>query len=199
MEYKIAGKYTVQEQTPPPEYKPQPLPTGSTQTAEFLGFLMYKIWHSKGGQEQQISLDQNNNVCLPGTESWFADFVLKTRRILKISRIPFPVIFTAFLYIAQLRRVIPQHIGSGSEVRLLIASMMISHKQNTDHTYKNSAWANMTGIPPQAINLIEIDFLKGLNWRTHVPSAKYKQWIVIIDKLHKEYTNWRTNGEIINL
>ncbi|KAJ3260456.1 hypothetical protein HK103_000598 [Boothiomyces macroporosus] len=190
----------IQEQTPPPEYKSQPLPSGSIQTAEFLGFLMYKIWHSKGNVlETEIHLDQNNNVCIPGTEAWFADFVYKARRILKISRIPFPVIFTAFLYIAQLRRIIPQHIGQGSEVRLLIASLMISHKQNIDHTYKNLAWANMTGVPLQDINMIELDFLKGLNWQTNVASAKYKQWIAIIDKLHKEYTYWRANSEIINL
>lgn len=173
----------------------------SLEASEFISFAMYKLWHPKTisrratvsstsithKENPALPVPYNTIVSPPGQDAWYPYFVLQTHKVLSRTGLPTPLIFISLIYIARLRQNIPAEIGMGNEFKLLLASLIVSQKQNSDYRYANSVWATITGYSVEAINKLEKDFLTGMKWNLHVKDQQYEKWVATMQSLRKEH------------
>jgi Cyclin len=78
--------------------------------------------------------------------------------------------------------------------RIFLACLMTAHKYLMDRTYKNVAWAKVSGLPVSEVNRAERVVLELLDWRLGVAPDAWNQWCKMIE-IHVQH---RTGENKVN-
>lgn len=61
-------------------------------------------------------------------------------------------------------------------------ALMLANKILDDHTYTNKTWSEVSGLPLQALNEGEIEFLQGLDFSLYVSQTTYNAWLELLER-----------------
>ncbi|KAK9729406.1 hypothetical protein K7432_000285 [Basidiobolus ranarum] len=105
-------------------------------------------------------------------------------------------ILVALMYLIRLKQRHPGCRGTyGSGHRLLLAAIIVATKYLYDDAYYNKTWAlvsnGMFGI--EEINQMEFELLYFLNFKLHITSEQWKDFVHLMDK--KVSRNWHDSGK----
>ncbi|KAK9708193.1 hypothetical protein K7432_009777 [Basidiobolus ranarum] len=142
--------------------------------ANFVAHMVHQMWHQKA----------NVKVGIPSIT--FRDFCKGV--ILRSEASP-SVIFLGLKYVQRLTKHCPDIRGEeGSECRLFVISLIISHKMLEDSTFTNQTWSELTLIPVEELNQMEAEFLHSIKYRLHMPEEEFSQWLLYIEQFirHQE-------------
>ncbi|CAG8432790.1 523_t:CDS:1 [Diversispora eburnea] len=67
--------------------------------------------------------------------------------------------------------------GLKIEYQVFACSLMLASKFWVDNTYANKVWSKTLNIPVSKLNLMEMEFLKTLDYQLYVSEHKYLEWI----------------------
>ena len=60
---------------------------------------------------------------------------------------------------------------------MLKTALMLANKILDDHTYTNKTWSEVSGLPVQALNEAEMEFLEGLDFSLHVSQTTFAAYV----------------------
>lgn len=142
-----------------------PLQTSNaTQLAEMCAMIIPCIW---AGNFKRPLLS-------PKRHAAFKSFVLK---VLKSTQISSSCVILSLYYVQQLRTAYPSIKASiGSEVRLFTTALVLANKYLDDNTFTNKTWSQVSSIPVNELNIMEMEFLSALNYTIHIPHSVYFDW-----------------------
>ncbi|KAI3633641.1 hypothetical protein MIR68_008588 [Amoeboaphelidium protococcarum] len=63
------------------------------------------------------------------------------------------------------------------EYRLFTIALLLGNKYLDDHSYSNKAWSEVTGIELRKLNVMEMEFLKFVNYEFLVHEVEYVLWV----------------------
>jgi len=69
--------------------------------------------------------------------------------------------------------------------RLLLAGTVVAAKFHDDDFYSNAYYAKIGGVSNEEMNVLEVEFLKLLDWRADVSEQAYASWC---NRLHSQAT-----------
>ena len=134
----------------------------SAQLADFASFVINSIWHSS---DSPALLKR----------SAFRKFI---EDILRKTRVSISVVILALRYVRRLKESSPSISGAdGSEYRLALVSLILAAKFLDDNTYTNGAWAEVCSLMVGEVNLMEREFLAGVQYRLNVTEEEYSEWL----------------------
>ncbi|KAG0743069.1 hypothetical protein G6F26_005197 [Rhizopus arrhizus] len=144
----------------------QPFPilscTNPVQLSDFVTQMVPKIWTGTPFLTSDRSITFN----------------LFCQNILKTTQISSSCILIALFYIYRLRFAYPTIQGStGSEVRLFTTALILANKFLDDNTFTNKSWSQVSGVPVHELNIMEMEFLSALQYRTYVHHLQFYSWI----------------------
>ncbi|KAK9432372.1 hypothetical protein V1505DRAFT_365376 [Lipomyces doorenjongii] len=115
-------------------------------------------------------------VCLPTRE-----FRLFASAILSRTQVSRTVVALALLYIYRLKLHAPSILGTpGSEYRVFTIALVLANKFLDDNTYTNKTWAQVSKLPVSEIGVMEIEFLKHVNYELAVAKEKWTEWTDVL-------------------
>lgn len=143
-----------------PEPKKEEKPTGGV--AQHLDYEM-DLMSSFVAEMSQDLVSPGSN---PSTQ--FRKYV---SQILSSTRLPSSTIMLGLFYLAA-RMDIVNEIGqdvssSGTVYRMLTTCLLLGSKFLDDNTFQNRSWAEVSSIPVQELNTMELAWLQGFNWEIH--------------------------------
>lgn len=56
-------------------------------------------------------------------------------------------------------------------------ALLLGNKYLDDHSYSNKAWSEVTGIELRKLNVMEMEFLKFVNYEFLVHEVEYVLWV----------------------
>ncbi|KAK9246736.1 hypothetical protein V1506DRAFT_125819 [Lipomyces tetrasporus] len=111
-------------------------------------------------------------VCLPTRE-----FRLFASAILSRTQVSRTVVALALLYIYRLKLHSPSILGTpGSEYRVFTIALVLANKFLDDNTYTNKTWAQVSKLPVSEIGVMEVEFLKHVNYELAVAKETWSDW-----------------------
>ncbi|CAM0141171.1 PHO85 cyclin-5 [Umbelopsis sp. WA50703] len=81
--------------------------------------------------------------------------------------------------------------------RIFLACLMTAHKYLMDRTYKNVAWAKVSGLPIAEVNRAERVVLELLDWRLGVAPDAWDQWCKMIE-IHVQLRTGANEYNLVN-
>ncbi|KAF8314797.1 hypothetical protein DL93DRAFT_2058010, partial [Clavulina sp. PMI_390] len=104
-------------------------------------------------------------------------FIAFLDTLLRATQLSQGVIILSLHYIYRLKLRNPHICGlEGSEFRLAVIALMLANKFLDDNTYTNKTWSEISGISLPEINLMEREFLQGLDHALHIDFGTYQRW-----------------------
>lgn len=99
-----------------------------------------------------------------------AHFMKYARFVIEKAHLSAEVVQTALFYVYRLRRTCPHPIYGepSSEARIFIVALMLANKYVEDVSYTLPAWTRMSAISSNELKLMELEFLKKLDFKLHV-------------------------------
>ncbi|KAK6366484.1 hypothetical protein LTS17_010569 [Exophiala oligosperma] len=92
-------------------------------------------------------------------------------QILSSTRLPSSTIMLGLFYLAsrmgQLNERGQSTSSSGTVYRMLTTCLLLGSKFLDDNTFQNRSWAEVSSIPVQELNMMEIQWLTDFNWEIH--------------------------------
>lgn len=198
MESAIPPQYRHQESHPPQKQQPpkDEKATGGVaahldydmeQMSDFVAEMaqgMYALYISK------ITLADIDFVrsVYPGTTvpPQFRKYVLQ---VLSSTRLPSSTILLGLYYLAsrmrQLSSVGVYTSGSAQVYRMLTTALLLGSKFLDDNTFQNRSWAEVSNIPVEKLNSMELEWLKAFDWKIH-------------ERIHNQqdgFMTWKTHWE----
>jgi hypothetical protein len=82
--------------------------------------------------------------------------------------------------------------------RIFLACLMTAHKYLMDRTYKNVAWAKVSGLPISEVNRAERVVLELLDWRLGVAPDAWNQWCKMIE-IHVHLRTGNTTQPMVDV
>ncbi|KAJ4305241.1 hypothetical protein N0V90_000772 [Kalmusia sp. IMI 367209] len=141
-------------------------------------FLWLETWTSIKDQSRTHSLESYPTVAF---RRW-------TKQVLMTTQLGTSHILLAMLYIYRLKVTNPSVVGKpGSEYRVLTIALMLANKFLDDNTYTNRTWAEVTGIPVQEVNVMEVDFLTNMRYSLMVSENVMQWWIKELGELQRSH------------
>ncbi|CEP19318.1 hypothetical protein [Parasitella parasitica] len=135
-----------------------------SQLAEFVAQMVPKIW-AGSSFTSTISTARSNA------------FRLFCQNMIKSTQVSSPCVLVALLYIYKLRTAYPSIRASlGSEVRLFTTALILANKFLDDNTFTNKTWSEVSSVPLVELNIMEMEFLSALNYKTSVHQAQFFSW-----------------------
>lgn len=67
------------------------------------------------------------------------------------------------------------------EYRLFTISLVLANKYLDDHSYSNRAWADVTGLDLRKINIMELEFMKYIDYQLLAKEMEYVVWIRFLE------------------
>lgn len=135
--------------------------SNTAQLSEFVSHMVPKIWNGTP------FLTSERSNC----------FRLFCQNILKSTQISSSCIIVALFYIYRLRFAYPSIRGSmGSEVRLFTTALVLANKFLDDNTFTNKTWSEVSSIPLHELNIMEMEFLSALHYKTCVHQSQFFSW-----------------------
>ncbi|KAG8905558.1 hypothetical protein FRB99_008663 [Tulasnella sp. 403] len=111
----------------------------------------------------------------------FVDFMHKLLTTTQVSQ---SVIVLSLHYIYRLKCANPDiRVQEGSEMRLAVAALMLANKFLDDNTYTNLTWSQISHIALSEINLMEREFLLGVDFNLFVDQKAYEGWLLMLNGL----------------
>ncbi|KAF7723554.1 hypothetical protein EC973_001843 [Apophysomyces ossiformis] len=100
------------------------------------------------------------------------------QKILKATQISCACIVLALYYIHRLRSAYPAiRASTGSEVRLFTTALVLANKYLDDNTFTNKTWSDVSSIPVNELNIMEMEFLSALQYNIHIPDQQFFIWV----------------------
>lgn len=94
-------------------------------------------------------------------------------QILASTRLPSSSIMLGMFYLASRMKIISARgedtSSSGTVYRMLTTCLLLGSKFLDDNTFQNRSWAEVSSIPVQELNTMELQWLKDFNWTIHGP------------------------------
>lgn len=92
-------------------------------------------------------------------------------QILSSTRLPSSTIMLGLFYLSARMKIVTE-LGhdvssSGTVYRMLTTCLLLGSKFLDDNTFQNRSWAEVSSIPVQELNIMELDWLQGFNWEIH--------------------------------
>ncbi|GAA5817006.1 hypothetical protein MFLAVUS_010541 [Mucor flavus] len=135
--------------------------TNTIQLSEFVAHMVPKIWTGSA-----FMTTERSNL-----------FRVFCQNIIKATQISSPCILVALFYIYRLRFAYPAIRGSiGSEVRLFTTALILANKFLDDNTFTNKTWSEVSSVPLHELNIMEMEFLSALQYRTCVHHIQFFSW-----------------------
>ncbi|CAO3634511.1 unnamed protein product [Mucor hiemalis] len=139
--------------------------TSTTQLSEFCTVMIPCIWSRSFKTTSLLSPKRH------------AAFKLFVRKVLKATQISCTCILLALHYIQRLRAAYPSIRASiGSEVRLFTTALVLANKYLDDNTFTNKTWSEVSSIPINELNIMEMEFLSALNYSIYMPHTAFYTW-----------------------
>ncbi|KAF9444136.1 hypothetical protein P691DRAFT_361034 [Macrolepiota fuliginosa MF-IS2] len=110
-------------------------------------------------------------------------FVSFLQKILETTQVSQSVIVLSLHYIYKFKEKTSLGGPSGSELRIAVAGLMMANKFLDDNTYTNKTWSEVSGIELKAINDMEQEFLRGVDYNLYVDKATYEAWLNLLKGL----------------
>lgn len=60
--------------------------------------------------------------------------------------------------------------------RVFLAALVVAHKYHIDRSFGATAWSKISCLPAKQIVAMELDLLKALDWKVHIPYSKFAEW-----------------------
>nr|SMQ44848.1 Pho cyclin Clg1 [Blastocladiella emersonii] len=73
----------------------------------------------------------------------------------------------------------------GSEIRVMIASIILTNKLMEDNYISKRSWARVSSLSLQELNRMELEILDGLHWNLEVSTKEYSAWITWLSDLRR--------------
>ncbi|KAG2189098.1 hypothetical protein INT44_004240 [Umbelopsis vinacea] len=144
------------------------------QLADFCAFVVPCIWGDGWAKLGTSTVDSKRY-------SMFRSFC---KDVISATQISSSCILVSLRYIRVLRSCYPSIKGSvGSEFRLFTTSLILANKFLDDNTYTNKTWSEVSNIPVNELNIMEIEFLSALDYNVYVSEEQYLSWISECDRL----------------
>lgn len=80
----------------------------------------------------------------------------------------------ALVYINRIAKIAPNMICSLSIHRLLFFALLLAAKYHDDDYYSNRCYAKIGGLTVERMNMLEIEFVKMLDWKVFVDAQEYQ-------------------------
>jgi hypothetical protein len=64
----------------------------------------------------------------------------------------------------------------GSEVRLFTTALILANKFLDDNTFTNKTWSEVSSVPLNELNIMEMEFLSALHYKTCIHHAQFFSW-----------------------
>ncbi|KAJ3124523.1 hypothetical protein HK098_001071 [Nowakowskiella sp. JEL0407] len=77
--------------------------------------------------------------------------------------------------------------GKISEYGLLTAAFMVANKFLDDNRFSNKWWAKVTDIPIGQLNVIEVMFLREIEFSLHIRTNEYMEWVNAMQSFSKRF------------
>ncbi|KAI8351801.1 cyclin-domain-containing protein [Choanephora cucurbitarum] len=139
--------------------------TDASQLAEFCAVIIPCIW---AGSFKNITSSPKRHLT----------FKLYVQKLLKATQISCTCMILALYYIQKLRSAYPLiHASIGSEVRLFTTALVLANKYLDDNTFTNKTWSEVSSIPVNELNIMEMEFLSALNYTIHLPQDDFYAWV----------------------
>ncbi|KAF9508008.1 hypothetical protein BS47DRAFT_1350826 [Hydnum rufescens UP504] len=125
-----------------------------------------------------------------------AHFITFLGTLLSTTQVSQGVIVLSLYYIYRLKMLNPHIRGmEGSEFRLAVIALMLANKFLDDNTYTNKTWSEVSGITLTEINLMEREFLQGIDHRLYIDFGTFQHWGKLLSGLllakEQEAQSWR--------
>jgi hypothetical protein len=94
-------------------------------------------------------------------------------QILSSTRLPSSTIMLGLFYLTSRMKIVAARgdeiQSSGTVYRMLTICLLLGSKFLDDNTFQNRSWAEVSSIPVQELNIMELQWLKDFNWIIHGP------------------------------
>lgn len=111
-------------------------------------------------------------------------------QVLSSTRLPSSTILYGLYYLARrmtgLSREGRYSAGSGQIYRMLTTALLLGSKFLDDNTFQNRSWSEVSNIPVQELNTLELEWLTSMEWNLHIDlndpqgfklwDLKWKRW-----------------------
>ncbi len=126
----------------------------------------------------------NPNISVPPA---FRKYV---SQVLTSTRLPSSTILYGLYYLAhrmtELSKTGRYPTGAGQVYRMLTTALLLGSKFLDDNTFQNRSWSEVSNIPVQELNTLELEWLKSIEWDLHIDfndpqgfklwDFKWRQW-----------------------
>ena len=114
----------------------------------------------------EMSQDLVNHGTKPSSQ--FRKYV---SQILSSTRLPSSTVMLGLFYLSARMKIVDE-LGqdvssSGTVYRMLTTCLLLGSKFLDDNTFQNRSWAEVSSIPVQELNTMELAWLQGFNWEIH--------------------------------
>ena len=158
---RVAGGGDPFGRYPQPEQKPkEEKPTGGV--AQHLDYEMDAM--------TLFVAEMTQDLVAPGTEP-ASNFRKYVSQILSSTRLPSSTIMLGLFYMSSRLKIVAE---SGLEdqwshnvFQMLTTGLLLGSKFLDDNTFQNRSWAEVSSIPVQDLNKMELAWLEGFNWEIH--------------------------------
>ncbi|KAI8640998.1 cyclin-domain-containing protein [Parasitella parasitica] len=138
--------------------------TNPSQLADFCAVIIPSIW---AGSFKRALLSPKRHTA----------FKIYVQKVLKATQISCTCMVLALHYIQRLRTAYPSIRASiGSEVRLFTTALVLANKFLDDNTFTNKTWSEVSSIPINELNIMEMEFLSALDYNIHIPDTQFFAW-----------------------
>lgn len=145
--------------------------------------------------EYTLEIPNTVDSIQPSVNTVNAMFRKFVAQILSSTRLPSSTILLGLEYLSTRMRGLPNsHRSQGHVYRMLTTALLLASKFLDDNTFQNKSWAEVTGIPVQELNTLEMEWLVEISWHLHVdPTGKkgFEIWRQTWDK-------WRSAGPTVS-
>ena len=119
------------------------------------------------------------------------------RHILLHSKISYSTVATGLLYLLwckQALRARPDRLRHRIDIyELFVASLILASKYLNDRNAYNSAWSQVSGIPLDGLNRIEMILLSTIEYRLHIDIQLFDRWIGFLFQPATEFNRMQVN------
>ena len=146
---------------------------------------MYELYHARIClADIDVARSVNPNISVP------AAFRKYVSQVLNSTRLPSSTILYGLYYLGhrmtELSREGRYPTGTGQIYRMLTTALLLGSKFLDDNTFQNRSWSEVSNIPVQELNILELEWLKSIEWVLHIDfndpqgfklwDLKWKRW-----------------------
>ena len=139
-----------------------------------------KINATNGIREFLICRHFQVNFHIQINQKSFKQFITQ---VLTASKTIDKICVISLIYLRRLRLVNPNVIAqNGSEYRLFLTAVILANKFFDDEAPLNSCFSRVSGIPLRQVNIMEVEFLRILDFNLVVSKKEYDLFLVELSK-----------------